>query len=74
MSRERKKGSKKKIVSFITVTDLEKAVITESLQNDASIGDVEPINADVLVNLGTQFRGVPPTEISKDVLMQEKED
>ena len=53
MSRERKKGSKKKIVSFITVTDLEKAVITESLQNDASIGDVEPINPDVLVNLGT---------------------
>lgn len=60
----RKPGAEKKTVYFSTVEDLKSAIICKSLEADLEVEDVEPIQADTLLLLGTSFCGIPPEELA----------
>jgi hypothetical protein len=70
----RRKGATKKSVSFSSVTDLKKAIVTSSLDEDITEFEVAPIQASTLADLGTSFYGVPPSELSLATLLHEVED
>lgn len=67
----RKKGDKKKSVSFTSVSDEKRAMLTDNLQIDDTV-EVEPIEANTLVDFGSELCGVLPGELSKDDLLQER--
>jgi hypothetical protein len=70
----RRKGATKKSVSFSSVTDLKKAIVSSSLDEDLTEFEVAPIQASTLADLGTSFCGVPPSELSLATLLHEEED
>jgi hypothetical protein len=69
----RRKGATKKYVSS-SVTDLKKAIVSSSLDEDLTEFEVAPIQASTLADLGTSFCGVPPSELSLATLLHEVED
>jgi hypothetical protein len=70
----RRKGATKKSVSFSSVTDLKKAIVSSSLDEDLTEFEVAPIQASTLADLCTSFCGVPPSELSLATLLHEVED
>jgi hypothetical protein len=70
----RRKGATKKSVSFSSVTDLKKAIVSSSLDDALTEFEVAPIQASTLADLGTSFCGVPPSELSLATLLHEEED
>jgi hypothetical protein len=70
----RRKGATKKSVSFSSVADLKKAIVSGSLDEDLTEFEVAPIQASTSADLGTSFCGVPPSELSLATLLQEVED
>jgi hypothetical protein len=70
----RRKGATKKSVSFSSVADLKKAIVSSSLDDALTEFEVAPIQASTLADLGTLFCGVPPAELSLATLLHEEED
>jgi hypothetical protein len=70
----RRKGATKKSVSFSSVADLKKAIISCSLDDALVDFEVAPIQASTLAELGSSFCGIPPAEVSPATLLLEDED
>jgi hypothetical protein len=70
----RRKGATKKSVSFSSITDLKKAIVSSSLDDALTEFQVAPIQASTLADLGTSFCGVPPAKLSLATLLHEEED
>jgi hypothetical protein len=70
----RRKGATKKSVSFSSVADLKKAIVSCSLDDSLTEFEVAPIQASTLTELGTSFCGIPPAELSPATLLHEEED
>jgi hypothetical protein len=70
----RRKGATNKSVSFSSVTDLKKAIVSSSLDEGLIEFEVAPIQAPTLVDLGISFCGVPPSELNLATLLHEGED
>lgn len=70
----RKKGEAKKYVSFSIVEDLKSAIINRSLDSDLEAEEIEPIQAYTLVDLGINFCGIPPEELTAATLNPASED
>jgi hypothetical protein len=70
----RRKGATKKSVSFSSVTDLKKAIVSRSLDEAHTEFEVAPIQASTLADFGTSFCGIPPSELSLATLLHEEED
>jgi hypothetical protein len=69
----RRKGATKKSVSFSSVANLKKAIVSSGLDDALTEFEVSPIQASTLANLGTSFCGVPPAELSPATLLHEEE-
>jgi hypothetical protein len=70
----RKKGASKKSMTFSSVDDLKKAIISSSLEESLAEFEVAPIPTPTLVELGHSFCGVPPTELSIATILHEEGD
>jgi hypothetical protein len=70
----RRKGATKKSVSFSSVADLKKAIVSRSLDDDLAEFEVAPIQASTLAELGSSFCGIPPAEVSPATLLHEDEE
>jgi hypothetical protein len=70
----RRKGATKKSVSFSSVADLKKAIVSCSLDDDLAEFEVAPIQASTLAELGSSFCGIPPAELSPATLLHEDEE
>jgi hypothetical protein len=70
----RRKGATKKSVSFSSVADLKKAIVSCSLDDALVDFEVAPIQASTLAELGSSFCGIPPAEVSPATLLLEDED
>jgi hypothetical protein len=61
-------------VSFSSVADLKKAIVSSSLDDALTEFEVAPIQASTLTDLGTSFCGVPLAELNPTTLLHEEED
>jgi hypothetical protein len=66
----RRKGATKKTVSFSSVADLKKAIVSRSLDDALTEFGVAPLQASTLVELGSSFCSIPPAELSPATLLQ----
>jgi hypothetical protein len=70
----KKKGESKKSVSFSTVENMKIAIINRGLDTEMEAADIEPIQSEVLLNLGSTFCGIPPEELADADLTQSSEE
>jgi hypothetical protein len=61
-------------VSFSSVADLKKAIVSCSLDDALVEFEVAPIHASTLAELGSSFYGIPPVEVSSATLLLEDEE
>jgi hypothetical protein len=64
-----KKGARRKSISFSSVADLKKAIISSTLEDGLAEFEVAPVPASTLVDFDTSFRGAPPSELSLATLL-----
>jgi hypothetical protein len=70
----RKKGASKKSVTFSSVIDMKKAMVSCNLKESLAEFEVAPIQTPTLVDLGTSFCGVPPSQLNLTTMPHDEQD